>query len=170
MQSWWWMIACVLVAGCGDKKQDAPPPPVAKTYKLSTRADKEEPPGGVSVTITWPAGWKETEVKPLGPQVEFPGADIMEGSTLILRHCPDGTEGAACIDAWTSKLHDPAKTKHTPVGDRRWVDSKVGKLPVGSLFVYHPATKTVVECQTMVKEAHVAKLAEARAACERLTL
>jgi hypothetical protein len=96
---------------------------------------------------------------------------MMEGTTLILRHCLEGTEGAACIDGWLGKLHDPAKTaEQAPVGDRRWVKTNLGKMPVGSLFIYHPATKTVLECQTMVKEEHAAKLDEARKACESITL
>ena len=68
------------------------------------------------MTITWPAGWTEKEVKSIGPRVVFPGADtMMEGTTLILRHCLEGTEGAACIDGWLGKLHDPAKTAEAGV-------------------------------------------------------
>ena len=170
-RTWWIALALGLGlgAGCGGKKEEAAAP-APKTYKLSTRADQEEPPGGVSVTITWPAGWKETEVKPTGPNLEIAGAEnMMESSSLLLRHCPEGTEGAACLDQTIDKLHDPAKTKKTPVGERVWVRSSVGKLQNGSLFVYHPGSKKVVECQTYVKPEHEAKLEDARKACESLT-
>src|SRR5688500_13269358 len=139
MQRSAWMIALALVGGCGEKKAEAPAGP--KTYKLSVRADKEDPPGGVTVSITWPAGWTERELKPTGPRLAIAGADgVLEGTALLLRYCPDALEDAACVAKIIEQLHDPAKTKTTAVGDRTWIDSTLGKMMNGSLFVYHPAT------------------------------
>ncbi len=163
------LVIAMMCMACG-KKGDAPAGPA--TYTLSVRGDKQAPPGGVKVTITWPAGWSQAE-KPdaMGaPRMVPPDVEgILEGATLVLRYCPDDKQGDACIDHWVKTLHE-GPVEQTPVGDRRWIKTKLGKIVNGSLFVLHPATKTVVECQLFVTPEHEKFLADMRKACEGLML
>ncbi len=160
--------AMVCSAACGGKtdKGGAGGP---QTYQLWTDRTKTTPAGGVTLHITWPADWKVLQTLADTVDVKPAGATGTFEVKMIVRPCPDGAVDAACIDSWRMSDNYDIDLANKVVNGRGWLTRKIGDQVDGSLFVFHPATKTVVQCRTLVSSENEDKLAIGRKACESLT-
>src|SRR5689334_5722132 len=87
------VLACA-ATGCGGKKSDtADGGP--QTYQLWVDGKKTTPDGGVTVKVTWPAGWKSRAGSPGATRPATTGEFDVQ---LYLSDCNDGKVGQDCID------------------------------------------------------------------------